>query len=499
MAAAGAASVVNAVNVEITPGVDIDGPDEVKTVLVSVQTPPASQRSPVDVVVVLDISGSMGAEATIQSAGGQTESHGLTLLDVAKHGVKTIVQTLNQNDRLSVVTFNHNAELVFGLTVMDDDGRKVAIEKVDSVHQGGTTDIWKGLHAGMEALREGSDGSRCSHIMLLTDGESSNKEAIIPQLQEYKKSEAKTLPGTINTFGFGYNLDSLLLTRMADEGLGSYSFIPDAGFVGTVFVNTMSNLLVTMGVKALLTLEAEESATTISVRGTYTSLTPDNTKILIGSLQYEQSRDIVLELKNVTAQESYLCANVSYVDISGNPVDGGVCDAKVLKPSDAQKLAVERHRIRSLYVESVRDAVRIAEQGRSEQNLQGAAAIIQSLTEAAESSSSSADDAGAALCQDIKGQTTEAFSKMEWYWKWGRHYVPSIMFAHKLQQCNNFKDPGVQKYGGDLFQSVQDEADKAFNDLPAPTPSRPRQTYGTTASSAAAPVSMAAYNDRFAG
>jgi len=55
------------------------------------------------------------------------------------------------------------------------------------------------------------------------------------------------LPGTINTFGFGYNLDSRLLVEMSSAGSGSYSFIPDAGFGGTCFVSTLSQLLVTMG------------------------------------------------------------------------------------------------------------------------------------------------------------------------------------------------------------------------------------------------------------
>ena len=38
-----------------------------------------------------------------------------------------------------------------------------------------------------------------------------------------------------------------------------------------------------------------------------------------------------------------------------------------------------------------------------------------------------------------------------------------------LQQCNNFKDPGVQHYGqGELFNSVRDEMDGIFCSLPAP-------------------------------
>jgi hypothetical protein len=34
------------------------------------------------------------------------------------------------------------------------------------------------------------------------------------------------------------------------------------------------------------------------------------------------------------------------------------------------------------------------------------------------------------------------------------------MFVHKMQQCNNFKDPGVQFYGGELFRALQDSADE---------------------------------------
>merc|ERR1719199_1327799 len=104
-----------------------------------------------------------------------------------------------------------------------------------------------------------------------------------------------------------------------------------------------------------------------------------------------------------------------------------------------------------------------------------------------------------ALLEDMTGQTTEALSKVEWFTKWGVHYMPSLMFAHRLQQCNNFKDPGVQGYGGSLFQEIRDEADDIFNNLPAPKPSCQRRQYGsqssTVLSMAAAPLSMAAYNN----
>ena len=74
------------------------------------------------------------------------------------------------------------------------------------------------------------------------------------------------------------------------------------------------------------------------------------------------------------------------------------------------------------------------------------------------------------ILEDLRGQVAEAFSREDWYTKWGLRFLSSLLCAHAAQQCNNFKDPGVQQYGGDLFQNLRDEADDTFLNLPAPTP-----------------------------
>jgi len=74
----------------------------------------------------------------------------------------------------------------------------------------------------------------------------------------------------------------------------------------------------------------------------------------------------------------------------------------------------------------------------------------------------------------------------------GTALPPSLAGAHRLQLCNNFKDPGVQGYGGKVFDNLRDEADDLFVSLPPPKPSRPHRTSG---GGAAAPVSMAAYHN----
>eukprot|EP00434_Breviolum_minutum_P031204 symbB.v1.2.027596.t1/scaffold2834.1/size69276/3 len=84
--------------------------------------------------------------------------------------------------------------------------------------------------------------------------------------------------------------------------------------------------------------------------------------------------------------------------------------------------------------------------------------------------SSAGGGAPSALLEDVQGQVAEAVSREDWYRSWGAHYLRSLSRAHLAQICNNFKDPGVQNYGGELFREVRDLADEIFLKLPPPNP-----------------------------
>merc|ERR1719178_135896 len=109
-------------------------------------------------------------------------------------------------------------------------------------------------------------------------------------LKRHKEKEGGTLPCTISTFGFGYELDSELLSELAIAGSGTYAFIPDAGFVGTVFVNAMTNLLVTIAKDATLTLKplngASFAAGAAVMGGHPSTKAGDSLVIDLGSIQF---------------------------------------------------------------------------------------------------------------------------------------------------------------------------------------------------------------------
>ncbi|CAJ1354166.1 unnamed protein product, partial [Effrenium voratum] len=430
-----------------------------RTLLLSARPPVGARRTPSDVSCVIDVSWSMSMEASVKAASGATESNGLSMLDIAKHAVRTVIQTLNDQDRLCVITFCRQGELVLPLTKMDAAGKTLAEEVLTRMTFGSGTALWQGLHRSFAELHKNRAEDRLSHTMLLTDGETEDSEQLMSYLKESKERFGGSLPGTVSTFGFGYEIDSPLLVRLAGFCDGTYAFIPDAGFVGTIFVNSISNLLATCCLDARLKVEPSTGVQQV-LGGHELALG----SVRLGSLQYGQSKDVLLKIDS----EASVTATLEYTAL------GGKCCSVPSQPLPEAK-EVEVQLCRSHFVDTLARMVPAVKE-----DISSGKAMLTALAEQVSRSSVAAEERVKALLEDILGQCLEAVAKPEYWERWGKHYVPSVMFAHKLQQCNNFKDPSVQCYGSDLFADIRDLADAAFNKLPAPsvTPARFRYMGG---------------------
>lgn len=63
---------------------------------------------PQDVVAVVDVSGSMGSScAGIQDGKTEYVDSGFSLLDLVKHAIKAMINTLRPQDRLSLIIYNN--------------------------------------------------------------------------------------------------------------------------------------------------------------------------------------------------------------------------------------------------------------------------------------------------------------------------------------------------------------------------------------------------------
>lgn len=380
---------------------------------------------------------------------------------------------------------------------MDADGKKSIAAALDKLSPSATTNLWGGLKVGLDTLREAQQeepaqgrgrgdsnssaaaagGERFGAVFLLTDGlpNVAPPKSHLDMLKSYR-DEHTGFRCAVNTFGFGYSLDSPLLCELSEEGEGSYAFIPDSAMVGTVFVNALGNLLATCSVGTRLAIEMEDGYEFVGcLGGTRADPTSWGAQVNVGSVRYGQCRDVVFAMRKRPGSESGPCAVVTLPDADGG---AGSLSCNVSASVSGEALDAEAQLYRAQFVEMISKAM-AAGVGREEAHRR-AADFATALREAPAFRAGNA--ALVALEQDVSGQVEEALSKDEYWTKWGRHYVPSLQQAHRQQCCNNFKDPGVQVYGGDLFKSLRDGAEDVFLALPAPKPSRATSSTHTVSS-----------------
>lgn len=438
--------------------------------MVSINTPIGKDGLPVDACAVVDISGSMGIEATVKNSSGQNESHGLTILDVTKHALKTIVYTLDEDDRFSLVSYSTSARVAMKLEKMTIEGKQKAISIIESLHTEGSTNLWDGLQTGMNVLQDSSESGRSSGIFLLTDGMPNIEppRGHLPMLKKYM-DQFPDFSCTINTFGFGYSLDSSLLNELSCYGNGAYSFIPDPGLVGTVFEHSLSNFLTTVGSNCTLSIETVNGSSITNISdGLNTTPTSWGSMINLGSIPFGQSKNINIELANFDVSQPSIVATLKYFDQRTGTVVQVNMDSHCKDFNDEN---VYINYCRNLFVDYVTRAFNYMECGEPD-NAQSTVNELLSILKSGHRDNYIND-----LIKDVEGQVTEAFSRTDWFNRWGKHYIPSLVRTHVLQQCNNFRDPGVQHYGGELFKKIRDKADDIFTKLPPPKPSVVRSHY----------------------
>jgi len=94
-------------------------------------------------MAVVDISGSMGGSCA-GVTDGKTEyvDLGFSLMDLVKHAIKSIVLTMRDNDRFSLILFDDRQETKMPLTCMNKDNQEIMTSVIDGLYPRGGTDIY---------------------------------------------------------------------------------------------------------------------------------------------------------------------------------------------------------------------------------------------------------------------------------------------------------------------------------------------------------------------
>lgn len=197
----------------------------------------APKGAPLDVVFVVDRSGSMGGDS----------------IEEARKALRLCLRQLREGDRFSIIAFDDRQEsfrpepVVFTQKTLEQADRWIA-----DVDARGGTELLEPMVAAVALAKGGV-------VVLLTDGQVGNEDAIVSAVLEQRgKSGAR-----VYTFGIGTNVSDALLTKLARHTGGAAEFIHPGERIDDKVVATFARAIAprVRDVRASFTgIEADELA-----------------------------------------------------------------------------------------------------------------------------------------------------------------------------------------------------------------------------------------------
>ena len=377
-------------------------------------------RAAVDIVAVIDRSGSMG--------GGK--------LDLVKKTLHFVVSQLTPKDRLCLIVYDNSVDLIFNLTYVNPENKNDIETKIDEVHTRGCTNLCGGLLKGMQEimLRTGELANVAS-VLLLTDGlanvgisstdkivqammdpfgysinrgkylrkikkkkkkKRKKKKSKLPSTTEgqssppkrkrkkKRKTKSKLEPireftGTVYTFGYGSDHNAAMLKDISQAANGVYFFIDTDEKIPESFADCLGGLLSTVGQNISLKVELCNGASILEFIAKKTPTFNENktsAEVALGDLQSEEQRDVLMEIQLPVCSElgaaggvlNYASITLSYFNVITAVMEKVTSYLMVERTNTGKpKISnpiIDKQRNRVLTMKAIEDAKMKADEGK---------------------------------------------------------------------------------------------------------------------------------------
>lgn len=260
-------------------------------VLVRVTAPQEfTQRPSVDLVAVLDTSGSMLGER----------------LESMKQAMVFVIDNLGPDDRLSIVPFNSN-HLQFNttLSVMSEENREEAKTRVNSLQASGGDDLNSVNEAAAILRQRGPEkSSRIGRIIYLSDGS---------YTVESLKGVNSEFPA--NTFGLGADHSPKALQYIANKTSGVYSYVnQNLDKIKDAFAQSIGGLTSVTAIDLKIKLQTHEGVSITSIEsGSYEkSFDKQTGTIKVNDLYAGEKKNFIVFLTIPKGKEKLMAVSGSY-------------------------------------------------------------------------------------------------------------------------------------------------------------------------------------------
>ncbi len=188
-----------------------------------------AERKPLNLVFVIDVSGSMDLE---------------NRLGLVKRSLELLVKRLDRYDTIGVVVYGSRARVALNPTSGNE--QRIILNAINKLRSEGSTNAADGLRLGFRMARDIFDPNASNRVILCSDGVANTGSVtagdILAGVENDRRDE---IP--LNTYGFGMgNYNDVLLEQLADNADGSYAYVDTLDEAEKLFVEQLTTSMDTI-------------------------------------------------------------------------------------------------------------------------------------------------------------------------------------------------------------------------------------------------------------
>ena len=239
--------------------------------LKAAKAPAKPERTPLNLALVLDRSGSMEGDK----------------IKYAREACAFVVDNLEPNDYLSLVIYDDQVEVLSATAAVKDKNKLKHL--ISTVTDRGSTNLSGGMLEGFAQVKKSFSRNFVNRVLLLSDGlanQGITDEAVLNQLVKQKNSEDNL---TLSAFGIGADFNEMLMTNLAENGSGNYYFIDSPDKIPSIFAQELKGLLSVVAQNTLLKVKFPAKALSVGS--------------MFGYKGVVSNHEITFDLKDVFSEE----------------------------------------------------------------------------------------------------------------------------------------------------------------------------------------------------
>jgi Ca-activated chloride channel family protein len=205
----------------------------------------AREKRPVsNLVFLIDVSGSMQSN---------------NKLPLVKESLKLLLHQLDERDSVSYVVYAGREGVVLPPTKMTESGRVKALEALEKLESGGSTNGGAGITRAYQLAMENFIDGGVNRVILASDGDFNvgvtGQDALVKIVKE---RAAKNIYLSALAFGTG-NLNDAMFEAISNDGNGNYFYIDSIRESRKVFLENLTGSLITIAKDVKIQVEFNPS------------------------------------------------------------------------------------------------------------------------------------------------------------------------------------------------------------------------------------------------